>query len=368
MNKFREALDAKVVSFTGRDALEREGSAFEGIEHVLSDNSFAGRLYNYVPKERLKAAEALAAEADLITCHVMLRYHANWVMQMAKRHGIPYWFIPHGQLDPYVFSYRSLVKKAWALVYGKRLLRNAAHIIFSTEQERNKASWLYSGPNTRVIHWPVELIDLEGKEAARAKVRQRINAKPEAKVLLFLGRMHPMKRPLETIAAFCAARDQTAHLILIGPEDGVTVADCNRIAVEHGMEKQIHALGAVYGKDKETFLLGSDGYISLSKRENFNHTAGESLAAGIPVILSPGNDLAPELKPYACGWFLGSDDLCEASQAILQWSSTETESLLAMGMRGREFIAKECSFEGFRRALVELRDEAYLFRQGELKQ
>jgi glycosyltransferase involved in cell wall biosynthesis len=359
MNKFREALDAKVVSFTGREELEKEGNAFPGIEHVLCDNGFAGRLYNWAPKGRRQQAEALAGEADLITCHVMLRYHANWVMQMAKRHRIPYWFIPHGQLDPYVYTYRSVVKKVWAQIFGKRLLRQAAHIIFSTEQERNKASWLYSGPNTRVVHWPVDLIDLSGKEAARAEVRSRIGAKPDAKVLLFLGRMHPMKRPLETVEAFCLAANPDSHLVLIGPEDGVSMQACHVLALKAGMAGQVHAIGPVYGDDKETYLLGADAYVSLSSRENFNHTAAEALAAGVPVLLSPGNDLAPELKPYRCGWFLEGESEEEAVLAIKTCLPTSNEILKEMGTRGREFIAKECSFTGFRESLIRLRDEAW---------
>ena len=63
-------------------------------------------------------------------------------------------------------------------------------------------------------------------------------------------------------------------------------------------------IGPVYGDSKYHYLFASDAYVSLSQRENFNHTAAESLSAGLPVILSPGNDLAGEIRDEGCSWSL----------------------------------------------------------------
>jgi len=359
VSKFREALEAKVVSFTDAEDLAEEGSAFPGIEHVPLMRGFLGRFYGWAPRSKRAHAESLAAEADLLTCHVMLRYHANWVMKMVNHHEIPYWFIPHGQLDPYVYTYRAAIKKLWLWLFGKRLLRNAAHIIFSTEQERRKAAWFYEGANTRVVHWPVDLIDTADKRVAQAEIRKEIGASEGARVFVFLGRLHSMKRPLQTVEAFCrAARDEDAHLVLMGMEQGVRLEECSQLGREMGCADKVHPLGPVYGADKERYLLGADAYISLSKRENFGHTAAEALAAGTPVILSPGNDLATELAPRECGWFLKSDSMDEAVAAIYDCIDTEALEIEAKGRRGREFIAEECSFEGFAQALRELRNEA----------
>jgi glycosyltransferase involved in cell wall biosynthesis len=358
MSKFKEALDAKVVSFTCADKLAKEGSAFPGIEHIPC-GKLASKLYAWAPPWRRKKAEALADGADLMTCHVVLRYHANWVRRMASKRQIPYWVIPHGQLDPYVYTYRAVVKRLWMKVFGKKMLREAAHVICATENEKQKAMWSGDKSNFRVIHWPVELVPVEGKEAARKLIREKLNIAPDAKVLVYLGRLHTMKRPVETIEAFCrAAKGRDAHLVLIGMEENVTIAQCRAAAEKHGLGDQVHVLGPVFGNEKNEYLLGSDAYVSLSIRENFGHTAAEALASGTPVILSPGNDLSPELKPYACGWFLESDRADEAVSAIQACLAADWETSCGMGAKGRKFIADECSYEKFSKSIVALRNEA----------
>ncbi|MGJ8652870.1 MAG: glycosyltransferase [Opitutaceae bacterium] len=358
MRKFAAALSGRIVSFTSLSESDEEKDAFPEVTHVTTARGRLADWYAYAAPATRGSAEKLASCADLMSCHIMLRYQANWTRKMARMHGIPYWFVPHGQLDPHVYTYRAGVKRLWLNVFGRPLLRDAAHVIFSTEREREKAKWFYEGANTRVVHWPVDLISLEGKQSARAWMRESLGLAANAKVVLFFGRLHTMKRPLETIQAFAAAEQDEAHLVLVGPEDDVSVEACQQLAEKLGVGQRVHALGAIYGEEKERYLLGADLYISLSSRENFGHTAAECLAAGTPVLLSPGNDLSPELAPYKCGWFLETDDIDEAASALKEALAIDDDERFQMGERGRSFVRDECNEEGFTKALRDLREEA----------
>lgn len=358
MRLFAKALDCPVASFTADRVGEAQKSAFPEVVHASTSLIRGLGSYGFATKENRSVIEDLAARSDLLSCHVMFRYHANWVKAMASQHGLPYWLVPHGQLDPYVFTYGGAVKRTWMRFFGGRMLKDAAHVIFATERERLKAKWIYDGPNTRVIHWPVELMDVTQKDEARKEARRRLGMGQGDRLLIFFGRVHEMKRPLETIRAFAAANCPGLHLALIGPYEGISEATCEELSAQLGVSGNVHVLGPQYGRDKEIFVLGSDGFISLSIRENFGHTAAESLSAGNPVILSPGNDLAGELHEYGCGWFLRTDDLAEATGAIREFAATSDEKLCAMGMSGRSFIAKECSFDVFQSKILELKQEA----------
>ena len=353
INLFREALDAQVVSFSDAARLEAEGSAIPGAVHLPVDGGLRGRAYSWLPSKGLEPAEALLSQANLLSCHILYRYHVHWVMRKAREHNLPYWVVPHGCLDPYVFTYRGFIKKLWMQLVGKRFLKEASAIICATQAERDKIATWYAGDNLEVVHWPVVPIDDSDRVRVRKEVRASLGIPEEDKVLVFLGRLHEMKRPLETIQAFAGAGGKGVHLLVIGPEESYTVKQCES-HVRHCRAEHVHVLGPVYGKDKERYLLASDAFISLSIRENFGHTVAESLTAGLPVILSPGNDLSGELKSVGCGWFLRDDDLGTAVAAIRVFAQASPDEIKALGQKGKDWALKELTFEHFAQKIQSL--------------
>lgn len=358
MRKFAEALKGKIYSFTSEIFDDAERRGFPDVSHITTGSNRFLDWYGWAGSKERTQAEAAASEADLLSCHVMLRYHAHWVRRMAKQHDIPYWFVPHGQLDPYVYTYRAGIKHLWLKLFGQRLMREAAHVIYSTEQERKKAKWFYDGDNTRVVYWPVDLIDVSKKGQAREALHSELGLKEEDRVLLYLGRIHSMKNPIKTIELLAECADQRVHLLIVGPDGDVSADACNQKALSLGVEKQVHVAGPLYGEEKNKALLGADAFISLSHRENFGHTAAESIAAATPLILSPGNDLGPDLKPYDCGLFLEDDSMKSAVGVLREFMEKDAAELKAMGERGRSFVAEKLSFEMFRQRLEELAREA----------
>ena len=162
-----------------------------------------------------------------------------------------------------------------------------------------------------------------------------------------------MKRPLETIDAL-AASGTDVHLILVGNEFGVTVAECRERAQALGIASQVHPIGPVYGDDKAAYFAAADAYISLSRRENFNFTAAESMAAGLPVILSPGNDLGGEIVDVGCAWRLEDDELETAASAIRALVELSLESLESKGANGRMWALENLQFVQFRQQVQAL--------------
>ncbi|HUG13242.1 MAG TPA: glycosyltransferase [Opitutaceae bacterium] len=352
---FQRALGGRVVSFTHpRDMHEADGA----ITYVRSVGGPLGRLFLPAAPGQIARADALLPGVNLLSCHILYRHSAHWVRSRARRLGVPYWVVPHGCLDPYVFTYRAGIKRAWMQLFGRRMLRDASSVIFSTRREMEKARPWLERDNARVVRWPVELTDLTALASARALWRGRLGIPPDARVLLSLGRLHPMKRPIETVRALVAAEAPGVHLIVAGPESRLTAAGINNVAREAGVGPRVHAIGPVYGNDKSAMMLAVDGLISLSVRENFNHSAAEAMAAGIPVILSPGNDLAPDLEAVGCGWMLHDDSSASAAGAIQEFARATPAALAEMGARGRDFVRDELSHEVFTRSLRSLAEES----------
>ncbi len=354
---FQRALDAPVVSFTSEKYLRAEGSAVPGAVHVPVPDTLLGQKFSWVAAAARAEADALAKSADLLTCHMLYRYHTHWVSGWAARRHLPYWVVPHGSLDPYTYTYRTTQKKLWMGAFGRNFLARAAAVIFSTEQERRKAALHYDGPNVRVIHWPVDPLELAGAETARANLRARLGLTEQSRLLLYLGRLHEKKRPLETVAAVAASGSANVHLAVLGGDETISAATVRAAGERFGLGARLHVPGPVYGAEKEAWLHACDGFISLSRQENFGYSAAEALSAGRPVILSPGNDLAGDLAPLHCGWFLQDDLPATAAAAIREWAATPAADLRERGARGLDFVRRELSFARFAEKLRGLEAE-----------
>lgn len=307
----------------------------------------------------LKRAGNLISESDLLVCHMLFRHHIQWATKIAQRNGIPYWVVPHGSLDPFVFTYRSGRKWLWMRLLGKSILRKAAFVIFATENEKRKALMQFPKMNAVVVHWPVTVSHevLAHKSESRSRVRALFGISTTDRVLLYVGRLHESKRPLQTIEAFGQVGRTDLHLLMVGPDETLTREECTRYAFEHKIPN-LHMIGPVYGTEKFDYYMAADGYISLSAKENFGYTVGEALACGLPVILSPGIDLAAELTTLRCGWLLNSWDPKEILDTIKEFSQVSQRQLEEMGKRGQQWARTELSMERFHSAISDLMNES----------
>lgn len=353
ISKFREALDADLYCFVNKRQYQNEAYGVEGA-HIVDGPDLPGlREMCYARGDALRELEATALDAPILSAHSFYRYHSLWVHQTHRKWGTPYWHVPHGILDPYVLTYGKVAKKLFLSAGGRAFMEDAACTIFATKREWEKAESVFGKLRGEVVHWPVDLVDVSDKTARRAALRKRLGIPEDARVLLYFGRVQAMKRPLETIAAVASVKSDKLHLIMVGPSEGISAVDLRKQAAAVGL-KNFHYAGAVFGEAKYDYLFAADAYVSFSMRENFNHTAAESLATGLPVILSQGNDLGPEVVEAGAGWSLNSDTSSAFNQSLIEFMDMDSSKLSAMGLGGRELVARAFSFETFKARLLEL--------------
>lgn len=351
---FRDALDARLFTFCDIKRLQADPLAIDGAEPVAVSQIPGLKQFMVPSLGKDRDAELYFKESQLISCHSFYRYHTEWVNRMFKKYRTPYWFVPHGILDPWVMEKQRKGKLLFWKAFGDRFLKNAATVIFSTTAERDKAASQFELPGAEVVPWPVELVDECDASCRRQKVRSKLGIPEEARVLLYFGRVHSMKRPLETIAAMAQVDDAKLHLIMVGNPQDVSLQQCVAKASELKVSDRVHVVGAVYGDEKYDYLHAADAYISLSHRENFNHTAAESLSAGLPVILSPGNDLFSEIETLGCAWGLPDNEIATASTAIADFVNKSEQDLVSMGLASRSWVGENLSFEAFQTRLQQI--------------
>ena len=362
---FSRALSAPILSFdNGRG--ERAGVE-EGVpvQRLGCGTGLLGRDCRVIRASVARQADAAVADADLLVVHSLFRGHAAWAQKWARHHGRLYWAVPHGCLDPWGLSHRGLLKRLWLEARGRSYLAQADRIVVSSRRSLEKASpWLPEGgadDRAVVVHWPVALPRLDGQAAARAAFRRQHGIPEQARLLLFVGRLHAVKRPIATVRAVCEATSSAGqahcHLAIVGMDGDLTQAEV-LAAIPSGCRDRVHVVGPLAGADLAAAQMASDGFISLSYQENFGYAAAEALAYGLPVILSPGHDLAYEMPHrdgrFACGWLLGDDAHASAVAAIREWAGASDAALIAAGATGRTWAGDTLAFERFRDRLTGL--------------
>jgi len=305
------------------------------------------------PRMATEAVNRLGA-ATLLVVHSLFRAHALWAMRIAAATHRRYWAVPHGCLDPWGLRRRSLAKHLWLLAWGRAYLESAEAVVFSTRREQEKARAWLGGSRPMVVHWPVEVPDFHAADRERADFRRRYGIPESARVLLYVGRLHTMKRPTETIAAFCEANPAHTHLVVVGM-DGDLTANAVRRHVPEKFAHRVHVVGGLSGHLLGAAYHAANGYISLSYRENFGYAAAEALAFGLPVILSPGHDLAYDMpmqsETLACGWLLPDDSRPAAVDAIRMFGEAGESTLRTIGDTGRRWSSDSLSFQRFQDVL-----------------
>lgn len=347
---FQSSLGGRIVSIGGRaEPGERD------VEIIRAKQTWWGKRYGTPLSTSLEESLLrIGRPCELVSIHLLFRYHCGFGRKKAIESGCPYWVVPHGALDPWVFSYRGAQKRFWMRTVGGQLLREASAVVFATRREAEKASQVCDIQNPHVINWPVRRFEPQDATSVRESVRGGLGISADTRVLLYLGRLHSMKRPVETILAYARSDPPSdSALILVGNEGDVSIEELESVIPDR-LRDQVHVVGPKWGQDRDAFLVASDGFVSLSHRENFGHTAGEAMAAGLPLVLSPGNDLAGEFGSHDAGTLLESLDDDEVTEAFRWFFSAPRKTLRRIGEANRDWTRGRLGIERFQRELLSL--------------
>lgn len=298
---------------------------------------------HYIKGWASTAMNGLLAEVDLLIAHSLFRGHVAFVRQWAEASGKHYWAVPHGCLDPWGMAQRSWLKRLWMAGIGQDYLANARWVIFATKREREKAAKWLTRARPVVVHFPVRVPELSTKEEAKRRFRAKLGIEDGERLLLFVGRLHPMKRPRELVEAFGRADVRNVTLLMVGAAHSPNGQQLQR-KINKAASDKVHFTGPLHGEDLRQVWLAADGFISLSQRENFGFSLAEAFSYGLPAIVTPGHDLIHEMpcdgSRSSVGWSLPDQSEVAAIQAIREFSQSDDAVLATYGATARRWVSE----------------------------
>jgi glycosyltransferase involved in cell wall biosynthesis len=262
--------------------LEHEGIKIHYFRNV--SNLLAWHRYLFYPG-LVRALRDHIQEFDIVHLRGARNFQNIVAAHYANKYGIPYVIQPHGSLP--LLSGKQHLKRMYDIVWGDNVLKNAKGLIVATSQEAEQAIKL--GVDENRVYIIPNGIDLSQYETVppQGEFRALHNISPRANLILYLGRLHPIKGVDLLIRAFEIVSKEIDNCVLViaGPDDG-SLSSLKELAEELMLCNKVLFTGSIYGREKLSAYVDADVYVLPSIYESFSNTVLEAWACGTPVIVT----------------------------------------------------------------------------------
>ncbi len=337
-----------LVAIAATDFGRPELPSLNGIEIRLYPCDFARWRWSHKLKRGLIPH---IKNADIVHIHTMWNFPVLAAASLCTALDKPYVLRPCGMLDPWSLSQRRWRKRLHLLCFGNEIIRKAAAIHFTSEQERTNS--ILSTGVRRPFVCPLGVsYDDDAKLPDPAAFRKRFPELGQDLLILFLGRLHYKKQPAVLVRAFqkVAVKNPHVRLILAGSGNENFVQKLRNLVNDLGLKNRVLFTGMLSGLAKQEALAAADLFVLPSLHENFGISVVEAMAAGCPVIVSDQVNIARDIIRARAG-IVCPAKASEIADAISKLIHDE-ELHKRMGENGRRLFQDQFEWRNVTRSLL----------------
>jgi glycosyltransferase involved in cell wall biosynthesis len=280
---------------------------------------------------------AHAGAYDVVHVHALFSYATIPGCRAAAHAPVPYVLRPLGTLSEWSLGHRRWKKRPYYALLERSHLEMASAIHVTSDAEAEDVARLGYGDRARVIPLGVDVGDRPISRAQTSHADRPLR-------LLFLSRLHEKKNVPLLLRALAAVEgtSRAIELTVAGDGDPALRARLESLVTELGLEARVRFVGHVDGAEKRRVLEEADCFVLPSAHENFGIAVAEALAAALPVIVTPGVALAPNV--VAAGAGLVVEPTVESLAAALAWAGDHPGALVEMGERAWWLARRDLSW------------------------
>jgi len=334
-----EPIKLKLFGIEDESALE-DPVARQGLQ-VCAERVVGPRHFGYSPSltDRL-----FSGGLDLVHTHGVWMYPSVASLRWARRERRPYVVSPHGMLDSWALAQSRWKKRVAGALFENDHLTGAACLHALTRAEaRSIRSYGLKNPicvipnGVRVPPRPVPP-NPPWEEAVE----------PDARVLLYVGRLQPTKGLTELLLAWAQLRRQTSarswKLVIAGGDEGGHGDWLRRLCGALGIESTVVFAGPQCAAARAASFARASALVLPSRSEGLPTAVLEAWANGLPALMTPACNL-PEGFEAGAAMSIAATGPLEIRDA-LQWLFwLPAADLRAMGERGRELARQSFSWD-----------------------
>lgn len=170
------------------------------------------------------------------------------------------------------------------------VIARAGCVVASTPTEATQLIEHYAANPERLCVSPPGVDHAAFSPGSRPAARRQLGLPVEERLVLFVGRLQPLKGPDVAVAAFAGlARDVPDCRLLVvggpsGPQGEGEAARLRSAARGAGIEGRVHFLPPVPHRELASYYRAADVLVAPSRSESFGLVAVEAQACGLPVV------------------------------------------------------------------------------------
>lgn len=286
---------------------------------------------------------------DLVHSHYWLSGQVGWLAR--DRWGVPLVHTAHtlAKAKNANLADGDAPEPMARIIGEQQVVAEADRLIANTEDEAQQLIDWYDAEPRRVLAVPpgvdLETFSVTGTSAARS----RLGIAPDALVLLFVGRLQPLKAPdvLLRAAAQLAADDpelgRRLQVIVVGAPSGSGLAEPDaipKLAAELGLGDRVRFEPPAARALLADYYAAADLTVVPSYSESFGLVALESQACGTPVVAAAVGGLPTAVLDSRTGRLVGShrsEDWARALSSLLHDAGLRARYGLAARQHAEQF-------------------------------
>jgi D-inositol-3-phosphate glycosyltransferase len=339
----------------------------EHVPHVLHDLGYGNRvvhvpagpevplakreLIDYIP-EFVKGIKAFAAEKGI---HYDIIHSHYWMSGLAAESlsdawgGIPIVHMFHtlGEMKNRIAQSDDERESPERITGERRVLICADRIVTATLAERTQLRFLYKADDRKLVTIPPGVDTSHFYSIPDDEAKLAIGLKPDVRMILFVGRIEPLKGVDTLIRAMSCLKlnhpDRPVHLAIIGGEPdaspqqmSVEMTRLQKLCEELDLDQSVVFLGKRGQDTLPYYYSAAEVLVMPSHYESFGMVALEAMACGTPVIASEVGGLGFLVQNGETGYTIPNGDpdvLCDKLSSLLN----DTNLREAMGRRAADY-------------------------------
>ena len=315
-----------VLTFFSEDPSRAEATRYDGV-HVQY-LPWVGRGLRQWPTDRRLITQAVAA-ADVVHIYGLYNSLTPLAARAAAQAGKPCVLEPLGGYLPR--GRNQWVKRLYHRAFTHRIARQARVVIATSPQEFKELEPLGMPPKLVLRRNGID-VETFAKLPSADIFRSKLGIPADRRVVLFLGRLSPVKNLEQFLEAFAQVRPANTTLALVGPAEPDYDTRLRALAQRLGITGDVAFVGALYDEEKLSALAAADLFVMPSLIESYGNAVAEAVAAGLPVLLTDTCGIAPALHERAgLAVPLGVEPLAHGLRTMLdpvervRWTSRRAE-------------------------------------------